>query len=83
MRDGGTKDFDWIGVLHSTTGCGSFAAKPIEEGPRACGKPLVANEAATLSQRPHAADAEAARRTRLAGAQCSRILQPLVDNCLG
>lgn len=46
MLDWGAKNFEKIGLLHSTTGYGNFAAKDIEDGLKARGKPLVANEAA-------------------------------------
>ncbi len=46
MLDWGVKNFEKIGLLHSTTGYGNFAAKDIEDGLKNRGKPLVANEAA-------------------------------------
>lgn len=46
MLDWGVKTFKRIGLLHSTTGYGSFAAKEIQEGLKARGVTLVAVEAA-------------------------------------
>jgi branched-chain amino acid transport system substrate-binding protein len=46
MLDWGVKNFKHIGLIHSTTGYGNFAAKAIEEGLKARGKPLAASEAA-------------------------------------
>jgi branched-chain amino acid transport system substrate-binding protein len=46
ILDWGTKKFQKIGLLHSTTGYGNVSAKAIEEGMAARGKTLVANEAA-------------------------------------
>jgi branched-chain amino acid transport system substrate-binding protein len=46
MLDWGVKTFKKIGLIHSTTGYGSFAAKSIAEGLKARGATLVAVEAA-------------------------------------
>lgn len=46
MLDWGVKNFKRIGLVHSTTGYGSFAAKEIQEGLAARGATLVAVEAA-------------------------------------
>ena len=46
MLDWGAKNFKRIGLVHSTTGYGSFAAKEIEAGLKARGVTLVAIEAA-------------------------------------
>ena len=46
MLDWGVKNFKKVGLIHSTTGYGNFAAKSIEEGLKARGASLVANEAA-------------------------------------
>jgi len=46
MLDWGAKNFKKIGLLHSTTGYGNFAAKEIQEGLKARGVELVAVEAA-------------------------------------
>lgn len=46
MLDWGVKNFKRIGLIHSTTGYGSFAAKEIQEGLKARGVTLVAVEAA-------------------------------------
>jgi branched-chain amino acid transport system substrate-binding protein len=46
MLDWGVKTFKRIGLLHSTTGYGNFAAKEIQEGVKARGAELVAIEAA-------------------------------------
>lgn len=46
MLDWGVKNFKRIGLLHSTTGYGNFAAKEIQEGLKARGGNLVAVEAA-------------------------------------
>lgn len=46
MLDWGAKNFKRIGLLHSTTGYGNFAAKEIQEGLKARGVELVAVEAA-------------------------------------
>jgi branched-chain amino acid transport system substrate-binding protein len=46
MLDWGAKNFKRIGLIHSTTGYGSFAAKEIEAGLKARGVELVAVEAA-------------------------------------
>jgi len=46
MLDWGVKNFDKVGLLHSTTGYGNFAAKAIEEGMKARGQELEAVEAA-------------------------------------
>lgn len=45
MLDWGVKSFKKIGLVHSTTGYGSFAAKEIAEGIKARGSSLVAVEA--------------------------------------
>jgi len=46
MLDWGVKTFKRIGLLHSTTGYGNFAAKEIQEGLKARGAELVAVEGA-------------------------------------
>lgn len=46
MLDWGAKSFKRIGLIHSTTGYGNFAAKEIQEGLKARGIELVAIEAA-------------------------------------
>jgi branched-chain amino acid transport system substrate-binding protein len=46
MLDWGVKTFKRIGLLHSTTGYGNFAAKEIQEGLKARGAEIVAVEAA-------------------------------------
>lgn len=46
MLDWGAKNFKRIGLIHSTTGYGNFAAKEIEAGLKARGVELVAMEAA-------------------------------------
>jgi branched-chain amino acid transport system substrate-binding protein len=46
MLDWGAKNFKRIGLIHSTTGYGNFAAKEIEAGLKARGVELVAIEAA-------------------------------------
>lgn len=46
MLDWGVKTFKRIGLIHSTTGYGNFAAKAIEEGLKQRGSSLAANEAA-------------------------------------
>jgi branched-chain amino acid transport system substrate-binding protein len=46
MLDWGVQTFKRIGLLHSTTGYGTFAAKEIQEGIKARGAELVAVEAA-------------------------------------
>jgi branched-chain amino acid transport system substrate-binding protein len=46
MLDWGVKNFRRIGLLHSTTGYGNFAAREIQEGLRARGAQPVAVEAA-------------------------------------
>jgi branched-chain amino acid transport system substrate-binding protein len=46
MLDWGAKNFKRIGLIHSTTGYGNFAAKEIETGLKARGIELVAIEAA-------------------------------------
>jgi len=46
MLDWGVKTFRRIGLLHSTTGYGNFAAREIQEGLRRRGATLVATEAA-------------------------------------
>ncbi len=46
MLDWGAKNFKRIGLIHSTTGYGNFAAKEIETGLKARGVELVAIEAA-------------------------------------
>jgi branched-chain amino acid transport system substrate-binding protein len=46
MLDWAVKSFKRIGLLHSTTGYGNFAAKEIQEGLKARGAGLVAVEAA-------------------------------------
>jgi branched-chain amino acid transport system substrate-binding protein len=46
ILDWGTKKFKTIGLIHSTTGYGNFAAKSIEEGLQARGFKLAAKEAA-------------------------------------
>jgi branched-chain amino acid transport system substrate-binding protein len=46
MLDWGVRSFRRIGLLHSTTGYGNFAAREIQEGLRARGAQLVAVEAA-------------------------------------
>lgn len=46
MLDWGVKSFKKIGLIHSTTGYGSFAARSIAEGLKARGTALVAVEAA-------------------------------------
>ena len=46
ILDWGTKKFKAIGLIHSTTGYGNFAAKSIEEGLQARGFKLAAKEAA-------------------------------------
>ncbi len=46
MLDWGSKNFKRIGLIHSTTGYGNFAAKEIEAGLKARGVELVAIEAA-------------------------------------
>lgn len=46
MLDWGAKNFKRIGLIHSTTGYGNFAAKEIAEGLKARGVELVATEAA-------------------------------------
>ncbi len=46
ILDWGTKKFKKIGLIHSTTGYGNFAAKSIEEGLRERGVALAAKEAA-------------------------------------
>lgn len=46
MLDWGVKTFKRIGLLHSTTGYGNFAAKEIQDGLKARGAELVALEAA-------------------------------------
>lgn len=46
MLDWGAKNFKRIGLVHSTTGYGSFAAKEIDAGLKARGVELVAVEAA-------------------------------------
>jgi branched-chain amino acid transport system substrate-binding protein len=46
MLDWGVQTFKRIGLLHSTTGYGTFAAKEIQEGVKARGAELVAVEAA-------------------------------------
>lgn len=45
MLDWGVKTFKKIGLVHSTTGYGNFAAKEIQEGLKARGAQLVALEA--------------------------------------
>jgi branched-chain amino acid transport system substrate-binding protein len=45
MLDWGAKTFQKIGLVHSTTGYGNFAAKEIVEGLKARGRELVAVEA--------------------------------------
>jgi branched-chain amino acid transport system substrate-binding protein len=52
MLDWGAKNFKRIGLIHSTTGYGNFAAKEIEAGLKARGVELVAIEAAA----PNVAD---------------------------
>lgn len=46
MLDWGVKNFKRIGLIHSTTGYGNFAAKEIQDGLKARGVTLVAVEAA-------------------------------------
>jgi branched-chain amino acid transport system substrate-binding protein len=46
MLDWGVKTFKRIGLLHSTTGYGNFAAKEIQEGLKTRGAEIVAVEAA-------------------------------------
>lgn len=46
MLDWGVKNFKRIGLIHSTTGYGNFAAKEIQDGLKARGVTLVAIEAA-------------------------------------
>jgi branched-chain amino acid transport system substrate-binding protein len=46
ILDWGVKKFEKIGLIHSTTGYGSVAAKAVEEGLKARGKAAVAVEAA-------------------------------------
>ena len=46
MLDWGVKNFKRIGLIHSTTGYGNFAAKEIVEGLKSRGVTLVATEAA-------------------------------------
>ena len=46
MLDWGVRNFRRIGLLHSTTGYGNFAAREIQEGLRARGAQLAALEAA-------------------------------------
>jgi branched-chain amino acid transport system substrate-binding protein len=46
ILDWGVKKFKKIGIIHSTTGYGNFAAKSIEEGLQARGVKLAAKEAA-------------------------------------
>jgi branched-chain amino acid transport system substrate-binding protein len=46
MLDWGVKNFKKLGLIHSTTGYGNFAAKSITEGLKQRGSPLVATEAA-------------------------------------
>lgn len=46
MLDWGVKNFKKIGLVHSTTGYGTFAAKEIQDGMKARGATLVAVEAA-------------------------------------
>lgn len=46
ILDWGTKKFKKIGLIHSTTGYGNFAAKSVEEGLQARGVKLAAKEAA-------------------------------------
>lgn len=46
MLDWGVKNFKRIGLVHSTTGYGTFAAKEIQEGLKSRGGNLVAVEAA-------------------------------------
>ena len=46
MLDWGVKNFKRIGLIHSTTGYGNFAAKEIQDGLKARGATLVAVEAA-------------------------------------
>jgi branched-chain amino acid transport system substrate-binding protein len=45
MLDWGVKTFKKVGLIHSTTGYGNFAAKEIQEGMKARNAPLVATEA--------------------------------------
>ncbi|WP_187144478.1 ABC transporter substrate-binding protein [Microvirga massiliensis] len=46
MLDWAAKNFDTVGLIHSTTGYGNIAAKEIQEGMKARGKELAAVEAA-------------------------------------
>lgn len=46
ILDWGVKKFDKIGLIHSTTGYGSVAAREVLEGLKARGKPAIAVEAA-------------------------------------
>lgn len=45
MLDWAAKNFDKVGLVHSTTGYGNVAAKEIQSGMKARGKELVATEA--------------------------------------
>ena len=71
MLDWGVKTFKKIGLIHSTTGYGNFAAKEIVEGIKARGGNLVAVEAVAPERLgSNTADAEDERIWRRA---CARL----------